>query len=525
MSATRSLVGLLIATLALFAAILVGDSGGVAVVNREPLILGLLATAGLAVQSALAWRAVRRQATPVIFVREGAVRRSSGQIAANDRLRSVSLAVESGQAVVVECNGLFSRVLGPGLSALLPGETVYKVVSTQPRALIGNVACATRDGITVTVDFEVSAQIMPRADDGAAWGSSPEAAHTATPSPLPPVEPRWSEDALVRAAYETHSWESAVLSLARSSLREQFARSYLSDIQLPAVSPHGTISLESLQSRCLRRMSVASSLLGISIQHFQIAHLGVPSEVAGGNLSAWRARRPDDKPHRTQPQDDDTAGQSWTAIRLASVLGGGPFVTFRQAMRARTGEVIVPDILLEGHRWVGRVLGQTDPVPYELLPDRIHYDIQVHGRNFQAAGLCDGEHLLFASLPEPADGDIVAVVVDGQMELRRYWQKADHVLLEPERESQPLVALAVSDELAASLMARYSGRGPSIEIRQAASVKVLGRAAIAFRPQSSASRPTADRAAPKMEPRGDLDSDTCDVPGPPARGDDANPGG
>ncbi|MDP3045884.1 MAG: hypothetical protein Q8O07_00190, partial [Chloroflexota bacterium] len=133
--------------------------------------------------------------------------------------------------------------------------------------------------------------------------------------------------------------------------------------------------------------------------------------------------------------------------------------------------------------------------------------------------------LLFASLPDPADGDIVAVVVDGQMELRRYWQKTDHVLLEPERESQPLVALASSDELAASLMARYSGSGPAIEIRQAASVKVLGRAAIAFRPQSSASRATADRAAPKMEPRGDPDSDACAAPGPPARGDDANPGG
>jgi hypothetical protein len=523
MSATRSVVALLIPALAIFAGILAGDSG-MAVVNRDVLVLGLLATAGLAVQSALAWRSARGLANPVIFVREGIVQRSRGELSANDPRRSVSLAVDSGQAVVVERNGLFSRVLGPGLSTLRPAETVYKIVSTQPRTLVGSLACVTREGITVAVDFEVSAQIMPRSGNETAWGSSPEAASGASTSPLLPAEPCWSEDALVRAAYETHSWESAVLSMARSSLREQFARSYLSGIHMQTVSPEGSTSLESLQSRCRRRVSAASSLVGINTSGFQITHLGLPFEIAGGTLLAGRGRRPDDTRHGAELQDDDSASQPWTAIRLASVLGGGPFVTFRQAMRARTGDVIVPEVLLEGQRWVGRTLAQSDPVPYELRPDRIHYDVQVHGRSFQAAGLADGEHLLFASLPEPADGDIVAVLVDGQMELRRYCQKSDHVLLEPERESQSLVALVVSDDLAASLRTRYMGFEPAIEVRQTAAVKVLGRAAIAFRHQTAASRAPVNRTVPQMAPLGDPESEVSVAPASEQSGDDADTG-
>jgi hypothetical protein len=516
MSAARSLAGLIVVTLAIFAAILAGDSGNVGLVSRETLTLGLLATAELAVQSALAWRGARGQATPVIFVREGAVRRSSSQAPGNDRLRSVSLAVESGQAVVVERNGLFSRILGPGLSLLQPGETVYKVVSTLPRSLIGKVTCATREGITVIVDFEVSAQLKPGSGEKATRGARPNPAQKATSAQLPPAEPGWSEDALVRAAYETHSWQTAVLSLARSSLREQFARSYLSDLQLPAISPGGAIPLETIESRSRRQAAAASSHLGISIQALRVVHLGLPPQLAQGDLSIRTAPPSVDEQRPASLEDDGMPSQTRTAIRLASVLAGGPFATFRQAMRARTDEVTVPDVLLEGRRWVGRALGRADSTPFEMLPDRVHYDIQVHGPGFEAAGLHDGDHLLFASLPEPGDGDIVAVLVDGQVELRRFWQKADHVLLEPERESQPLIAVPSGGAAPGSLRAQYGGSVPAIEIRQASSVKILGRAAIAFQPEAEASRESANRVAPKTEPYRCAEADTLDSPAPPA---------
>jgi regulator of protease activity HflC (stomatin/prohibitin superfamily) len=512
MSASRSFVGLVLVTLAIVVAILAGDSGGIIVVNRELLIFGLLAATALVVQSALAWHSARSQARPVVFVREGVVRRSSGQIAGGDRLRSVSLAVDSGQAVVLERNGLFSRVVGPGTTKLRPGETLYKVVATQPRTLVGTLVCDTRDAITVSVDFEVSAQIMPRSDYGGAVlapavGSFPVGAVLA-----PPSIPRWSEDALVRAAYETHSWESAALSLTRSILREQFAHSYIADFYLPGVSPQETVALESLQSRCRRRLSSSGSVLGISIPRFEITHLGLPLEIAAGSLSVGRARQLADRERLTGILGDAADSRPRTAIRLASVLGGGPFVTFRQAMRARTGDVIVPYVLLEGKRWVGRAWARSDPVPYDLRPDRIHYDVQVHGANFQAAGLRDGEHALFASLPEPADGDIVAVALDGQMELRRYRQKADHVLLEPERESQPLVAVAPNDDLVANLRASYKGSEPPIEVRQAAALKILGRAAIAFQPEAFASRMGFERAAPDVDLLHDSDADADGIP-------------
>jgi regulator of protease activity HflC (stomatin/prohibitin superfamily) len=514
MSWSGSPAGLIVVALSIFAAVMAADSGAFAVANRELLVLGLLATAWVAIQAALAWRAGRAQATPVIFVREGAVRRSSGQFLGGDRLRTVSLAVESGQAVVLERSGLFSRVLSPGLSVLLPGETVYKVVATQPRTLSGNVACVTRDGITVTVDFEVSAQIMPRAGDGSARESFVNGAPRATVAQRASEDPLWSEDALVRAAYETHSWESAVLGLSRSSLRDQFARSYLADIELPAVSPQGTISLESFQLRCHRRISAASRPLGISIQRFRIANLGIPSELAGGSLLDGRARRAGVKLHRAQSEDTESSSLRRTAIRLAGVLGGGPFLSFRQAMRSRTGNVIIPSVLLEGHRWLGRALGQADPIPFDLLPDRLHYDIQIHGHKFQAAGLYNDEHLLFATLPEPVDGDIVALVVDGQIELRRYCQMTDHILLEPERESQPALALASSDDLAASLRARYSGSAPPIEVRPAVTVKILGRAAIAFQPQPESGGRTAERSPRKVDAR--RDPEPRDMPAAPA---------
>ncbi len=503
MSTPRLLFGLVIAALLLSAAIVAGDTGGGGAYSRATLVLALLAVAALAVQSALLWRTATGEGTPIVLIRGGAVQRSAG----GHRSRPVSLSVESGQAVVVERNGLFYRVVGPGLTALLPGETVYKVVSTQPRTLTGALTCATRDGIPVTLEFEVSARIMATADDGIDRGGAPQAAlaHAA------PFEPRWSEDALIRAAYETHSWETAALGLARSSLRALFESTYLSDLCLPAVSPQGTTSLESLQSRCGRRMSTLGAQLGISIEGFQIVHLGLPPELASGNLPAGRGRRQASLPAALRTEDDTSSGEGWTAIHLASVLGGGPFVTFRQAMRAPMGEVTIPDVLFGGQRWEGRSLGQTDPNPYALPPECVHFDVQVHGRAFQEAGIASGDHVLFASRPEPSDGDIVAVLLEGRLELRRFWQKTDHVLLEPERESQPPVAVVAGDEDTASMQARYGGSDPAVEIRPAAAVKVLGRAAIAFRPQAVGNRAGGRRASSMQVPPGEEDAEPQDV--------------
>jgi hypothetical protein len=114
----------------------------------------------------------------------------------------------------------------------------------------------------------------------------------------------------------------------------------------------------------------------------------------------------------------------------------------------------------------------------------------------------------------------VAVALDGQMELRRYRQRADHVLLEPERESQPLVAVASNDDLVANLRASYKGSEPPIEVRQAAALKILGRAAVAFRSEASPGHAAVGRAGPMVHATNDPGSDASIAPSPTAQTDD-----
>ena len=468
---------LLLASLAIasgaFVAVFYGDVTGHAFFARETAVLVVLGGSLGATLATLSWRARTRTADRFLLVRDGNVLTIRTGAPHQKGRNAVALVVESGQAVVLERYGRFSRVLPPGLGQLLPGETVYKIVPTRSRTLQDSVECATKDAIPLNVQFEVSAAIMPapaRTDSPTITPPDNES----RPTTRPGLAPAWSEDAVVRAAYETHSWEAAVLTTARSMLREECVRAYLDDvIDLHAVA-RPLFSLDALEERTRAKLSATARSWGVNILGFRILQATPPEEVTRTALSQWQTRRRPNSLQRTRPQPT-------AAIRIAPLVQRGPFRTLRQALRDSQVSVLAGLTVIGGRDFVGRPLGELGTPSAELRPDRTYFAMQVHGQSLSDLNAADGDYLLMESAQEASHGDVVAVALDGQVSLRRYWNRADHTLLQPEAESQPLTVLVETPRLIDVLQREYSTHEREVEVREATDAKILGRAVLTFK--------------------------------------------
>jgi len=156
------------------------------------------------------------------------------------------LIIYADSAVVLERQGRFTRVLGPGYFFLMPFETVRRVVDLRPQTRSMQVKAVTKEGIPIQVDMELEFQLRQRVNLPPKVKKPPSLrARIKTclrrvlnlilrrregavrPSPLPeqPFPISWS--AIYKAVFkgemaskdEVYHWDDLIPIIARSQLR------------------------------------------------------------------------------------------------------------------------------------------------------------------------------------------------------------------------------------------------------------------------------------------------------------------
>ena len=156
--------GLLLLVLGAAAALAAGDRAGGPAVDRAWIGLVGLAAALLLVIVIMSRRRRQNSEPALLVARDGALRRGAGADGADaSRRRAVPVVVLGGQAAIAERLGRLSRVLTPGQHTLAPGEVIARVVNTTSRTLAGTVEASTKDGVPVTVEFQLEARVLTEA--------------------------------------------------------------------------------------------------------------------------------------------------------------------------------------------------------------------------------------------------------------------------------------------------------------------------------------------------------------------------
>jgi SOS-response transcriptional repressor LexA len=172
----------------------------------------------------------------------------------------------------------------------------------------------------------------------------------------------------------------------------------------------------------------------------------------------------------------------WTTLRLVPVVGRVPAGSLREAIEANLGDVQVGEVLIDGKRYSVESLGDKAVSEVRLRPGSTYFALQAKGESMEDANVADGDYVLFESQEDAADRDIVVMLIDGQTTLKRFFQKLDHVFLQPENPEESPIVITESDELVKNLQEQYGDHKPPVEIKLASNVRVMGKALSVFKP-------------------------------------------
>ncbi len=182
----------------------------------------------------------------------------------------MALSVAHGQAVVLEKNNEASRVVGPGLHFFDAGEYIRKVIITHARSqqeTLNDVM--TKDGISLKIDFSVSYRIEAKA-----------------PSELGKPYP-FSEEACIKAAYNTGDWEVTILKTAEGMLRDKIASMVLDDLFEPRNA--NTYPVGQIREELTEKLAARAKNWGAVIRAVSINKIEMPEKVREQLLTRWRA--------------------------------------------------------------------------------------------------------------------------------------------------------------------------------------------------------------------------------------------
>lgn len=481
MNARRLLALATLIPISTLLAMLLADVPGGPFLSRGA--LGLVLLAGLFVIAQCGWLVVvaaRSQGT-ILVVRDGGLAWSRPGAESTTHGRRVLMQVAAGQAVVLERLGRFSRVLGPGTSRLLPGETVIAVVSTEPQTVSGTVDCSSKDGIPVDVQFEARAQLQSKGTDDP--GRTPGARSQEDRAIEPREDVDWSPDAVARAAYEGGRWEGGVIGLVRSVLRDVIAHSYLSEIIAGDGPSDASARMASIAERARVRMVAAAREFGVGISAVRITAFTLPHAFAQSAIDVWSpaASATGTAPGNEAPPDPETCGR----LILAPLIARSGFSTIRKAVRDAAFPLSASLAEAAGRKVEVRRLADG-PAEVPLRPNTTLFAMEVRDNGFVDSGVGTGDLVVVESGDAMTDGRILAVVADGRPSLRRCWLKADHALLTAaSARLAPLVVVEHEVHLA-SIAARYRDEGMTVDVRHSSQVKVLGAVQLLLRPGGGA---------------------------------------
>jgi repressor LexA len=84
-------------------------------------------------------------------------------------------------------------------------------------------------------------------------------------------------------------------------------------------------------------------------------------------------------------------------------------------------------------------------IPAFLAPSGPAFLLVIHGDSMRDAGILDGDVVVVRATPEPMDGEIAAVTVDGETTLKRLLRKGRTWVLMPENPNYQPIEIRTSD--------------------------------------------------------------------------------
>lgn len=207
-------------------------------------------------------------------------------------------------ALVLEQDGCYTRVVGPGFTFLEPFETIRGAVDLRPQIRANTVHAMTRDGIPVQVKLEIEFMIQP---------------HPRRQSQQPAKAPYlFREDAVRRAVYkqtvfhrgtreEILDWRDLVMARAEFEL-QHVINTYMLDhlIEPEDANPRAPLELQEtprreIQARVLRNVNASGEqrqldardlgvvVTRVTLEDFQIIPKEFAETVRKSRIESWRA--------------------------------------------------------------------------------------------------------------------------------------------------------------------------------------------------------------------------------------------
>ena len=366
--------GLLLLVLGAAAALAAGDRAGGPAVDRAWIGLVGLAAALLLVVVIMSRRRRQNSEPALLVARDGALRRGAGADGADaSRRRAVPVVVLGGQAAIVERLGRLSRVLTPGQHTLAPGEVIARVVNTTSRTLAGTVEASTKDGVPVTVEFQLEARVLTEAAPNR--GDANVRALPGQGSPSPAEQP--AQDAVVLAANRLPNWELSALHAARNALRDSLARTYLDEIYDLAARGRDSNPFGALADQTRARLDDETRAWGVTVKRVRIGRVTLPPEVIRSAIEAWQHRQEAASGANPvsilaalapeAPAQDTTLPPA--RIRLLPIIGRGQANSLREALRQRLGFVVTSSLDVDGRPHGLQGVGPGPAADLILRPD------------------------------------------------------------------------------------------------------------------------------------------------------------
>ncbi|MBQ2712893.1 MAG: transcriptional repressor LexA [Clostridia bacterium] len=116
----------------------------------------------------------------------------------------------------------------------------------------------------------------------------------------------------------------------------------------------------------------------------------------------------------------------------------------------RTG---VKNVTLLGHVQAGQPImavenaEETYPLPADLFSGDTLFMLNVQGESMCEAGIYDGDKIVVKQQPYARNGEIVVAMIDGEVTVKRFYKKTDHIVLHPENSTMQDIVVPDCDIL------------------------------------------------------------------------------
>jgi len=156
-------------------------------------------------------------------------------------------------------------------------------------------------------------------------------------------------------------------------------------------------------------------------------------------------------------------------------------------------------VTINGQPYAAHPLGPRSPGEIALRRDHVYFAVQALGGTLLDAAIQDGDYIVFEAQDYASHEDLVAVLIDRHISVRRFLKKLHYILLEPETADMPLIAVTDDDRVIEELRQQYGTAISGVDFKAPADVRIIGKAVLVLKRVWPDAIPGANQAQPASE--------------------------